>query len=146
MILRQTDMTTQSAHTLTGHGGFAQHPFRIKPKKSLYCVCDPENIQDVLHVLEGCDMFLWERAALEAEMDEAAVPENYDEPTKRKKLTLRICNELGHVFALGDRRALGAPLPARRCYAPLYSINTSSISSSHASGFDGTILTFPPQA
>ncbi|GBP59790.1 hypothetical protein EVAR_30059_1 [Eumeta japonica] len=41
--------------------------FRFRLRGSPYCACDPAKIQDVLHVLEDCDMFLWERAALEAE-------------------------------------------------------------------------------
>ncbi|GBP85306.1 hypothetical protein EVAR_63645_1 [Eumeta japonica] len=60
-------MTSQVAQTLTGHGGFAQYFFRFRLQDSPYCACDLVKIQDVLHVLEDCDMFLRERAVLEAE-------------------------------------------------------------------------------
>ncbi|GBP22504.1 Tigger transposable element-derived protein 6 [Eumeta japonica] len=36
--------------------------------KDLYCACDLAKTQDVLHVLEECDMFLWGRTVLEAEI------------------------------------------------------------------------------
>ncbi|GBP88447.1 hypothetical protein EVAR_99541_1 [Eumeta japonica] len=55
---------------LTGHDGFAQYIHRYpKLRDSPHSACDPAKIQDVLHVLEEYDMFLWERAALETEMD-----------------------------------------------------------------------------
>ncbi|GBP31135.1 Putative 115 kDa protein in type-1 retrotransposable element R1DM [Eumeta japonica] len=49
------------------HRGFAQYLSKFRLRDSPYCACDPAKIQDVLHVLEDCDMFLRERAALEAE-------------------------------------------------------------------------------
>ncbi|GBP34173.1 hypothetical protein EVAR_30725_1 [Eumeta japonica] len=58
-----------TAQTLTSHGGFAQYLFRFKLRHSPHCACDPAKTQDVLHVLEDCNMFLRERAALEAEID-----------------------------------------------------------------------------
>ncbi|GBP73389.1 Retrovirus-related Pol polyprotein from type-1 retrotransposable element R1 3 [Eumeta japonica] len=67
-VLRDIDMTSQVAQTLTGHGGFAQYLFRFKLRDAPYCACDPAKIQDVLHVLEDCDMFLRERVALEMEL------------------------------------------------------------------------------
>ncbi|GBP82533.1 hypothetical protein EVAR_91658_1 [Eumeta japonica] len=60
-------MTSLLAQTLTGHGGFSQYLHRFKLKDSPYC-CDPAKIQDVLHVLEECPMFLRERVALETEI------------------------------------------------------------------------------
>ncbi|GBP46653.1 hypothetical protein EVAR_86905_1 [Eumeta japonica] len=51
-------MTSHLAQTLTGHGGFSQYLHRFKLKDSPYCACDPAKIQDVLHVLEECPMFL----------------------------------------------------------------------------------------
>ncbi|GBP60538.1 Retrovirus-related Pol polyprotein from type-1 retrotransposable element R1 3 [Eumeta japonica] len=68
-VLRDIDMTYQVVQTLTGHGGFApQYLFRFRLRDSPHCACDPAIIQDVLHVLGDCDMFLRERAALEAEI------------------------------------------------------------------------------
>ncbi|GBP65876.1 Retrovirus-related Pol polyprotein from type-1 retrotransposable element R1 [Eumeta japonica] len=61
-------MTSQVAQALTGHGGFAQYLFRFKLRDSPHCACDPAKIQEVLHVLRDCDMFLQECAALEAEI------------------------------------------------------------------------------
>ncbi|GBP35915.1 hypothetical protein EVAR_23164_1 [Eumeta japonica] len=69
-VLKQIAMTSQVAPTLTGHGGFAQYLFRFKLQEdSPYCACDPSKIQDMLHVLEDCDMFHRERVALEAGID-----------------------------------------------------------------------------
>ncbi|GBP33114.1 Retrovirus-related Pol polyprotein from type-1 retrotransposable element R1 3 [Eumeta japonica] len=65
-VLRQIDITSQLAPTLMGHGEFAQYLFRFYLKDSPYCVCDPPETQDVLHVLEECDIFLRGCAALEA--------------------------------------------------------------------------------
>ncbi|GBP47017.1 Retrovirus-related Pol polyprotein from type-1 retrotransposable element R1 [Eumeta japonica] len=67
-VLRKTEMTSHLAQTLTGHGGFSQYLHRFKLKNSPYCACDPAKIQDVLHVLEECPMFLRERVALETEI------------------------------------------------------------------------------
>ncbi|GBP97782.1 Putative 115 kDa protein in type-1 retrotransposable element R1DM [Eumeta japonica] len=64
----KTEMTSHLAQTLTGHGGFSQYLHRFKLKDSPYCACDPAKIQDVLHVLEECPMFLRERVALETEI------------------------------------------------------------------------------
>ncbi|GBP89234.1 Retrovirus-related Pol polyprotein from type-1 retrotransposable element R1 3 [Eumeta japonica] len=67
-VLRKIEMTPQMAQTLTGHGRFAQYLHRFKLKNSPYCACDPAKIQNVLHVLEECPMFLRERVALETEI------------------------------------------------------------------------------
>ncbi|GBP40616.1 hypothetical protein EVAR_41696_1 [Eumeta japonica] len=48
-VLRQIDMTSPFAQTLTGHGGFAQYLFRFKLKDPTYCARDPTKIQDVMH-------------------------------------------------------------------------------------------------
>ncbi|GBP66738.1 hypothetical protein EVAR_50117_1 [Eumeta japonica] len=42
--VRQIDITSQLALTLTGHGGFSQYLFRFKLKDSLYCACNPTKI------------------------------------------------------------------------------------------------------
>ncbi|GBP40758.1 hypothetical protein EVAR_26422_1 [Eumeta japonica] len=41
----------------------------FKLRDSPYCACDPAKIQDVLHVLEDCDMFHRERVALDTGID-----------------------------------------------------------------------------
>ncbi|GBP41532.1 5'-AMP-activated protein kinase catalytic subunit alpha-1 [Eumeta japonica] len=64
-VLRKIEMTSQMAQT---HGGFAQYLHRFELKDSPYCACDPAKIQDVVHVLEECPMFLRERVALETEI------------------------------------------------------------------------------
>ncbi|GBP05693.1 hypothetical protein EVAR_5037_1 [Eumeta japonica] len=56
-------MTSQMAQALTGHGRFTQYLFSFKLRDPLHCPSDPAKIQDVLHVLEECDMFLREREA-----------------------------------------------------------------------------------
>ncbi|GBP82537.1 hypothetical protein EVAR_91662_1 [Eumeta japonica] len=43
-VLRDIDMTSQVAQTLTGHGGFARYLFRFK-RDSPYCACDPAKIR-----------------------------------------------------------------------------------------------------
>ncbi|GBP66483.1 Eukaryotic translation initiation factor 4 gamma 3 [Eumeta japonica] len=48
-------------------GAIRQGKHCFKLKDSPYCTCNPAKIQDVLHVLEECDMCLRGRAALEAE-------------------------------------------------------------------------------
>ncbi|GBP61461.1 hypothetical protein EVAR_34696_1 [Eumeta japonica] len=67
------------AQTRTGHGGFAQYLFRFELRHSPHCACDPAKIQDVLHVLKDCDVFLREHAALEAEIDVHIVRRNFPE-------------------------------------------------------------------
>ncbi|GBP96827.1 Putative 115 kDa protein in type-1 retrotransposable element R1DM [Eumeta japonica] len=88
-VLGDTEMTSHMAQTFTGHGGFAQYLFRFKLRDSPHCACDPVKIQDVLHVLEDCDMFFRERAALEAEIGVAVsrrhFPEILDDARKKKK-------------------------------------------------------------
>ncbi|GBP14607.1 Putative 115 kDa protein in type-1 retrotransposable element R1DM [Eumeta japonica] len=88
-VLRKIEMTSQMAQTLMGHGGFAQYLHRFKLKDSPYCACDHAKIQDVLHVLEECPMFLRERVALETEIDvivgRREVPVIIDDDVKRDK-------------------------------------------------------------
>ncbi|GBP17603.1 hypothetical protein EVAR_12310_1 [Eumeta japonica] len=73
------------------HGGFSQYLFRFKLRYSPHCACDPAKIQDVLHVLEDCDMFLRERAALEVEIDVLIVRQNFpgilEDITKEAKVS-----------------------------------------------------------
>ncbi|GBP88331.1 hypothetical protein EVAR_43648_1 [Eumeta japonica] len=57
-VLQQIAIKSQLAQALTGHGGFVQYLFRFKLKDSPYCAYDTVKKQDVLHVLEECDMFL----------------------------------------------------------------------------------------
>ncbi|GBP90798.1 Putative 115 kDa protein in type-1 retrotransposable element R1DM [Eumeta japonica] len=52
----------------TGHSEGAHYLHRFKLKNSPYCACDHDKIQDVLHVLEECPIFLRERVALETEI------------------------------------------------------------------------------
>ncbi|GBP51478.1 hypothetical protein EVAR_44453_1 [Eumeta japonica] len=78
-VFRKIEMTSQVARTLTGHGGFAQYLYRFKLWDSLYCACDPAKIQDVLHILEDCDMFHRERVALEAGTDVRITKRNFRE-------------------------------------------------------------------
>ncbi|GBP63825.1 hypothetical protein EVAR_48083_1 [Eumeta japonica] len=52
-ILSRFMMTPLLAHTLTGHGGFAQYLNKFKLKDSPYCA-PSDKVQDVLHVLEEC--------------------------------------------------------------------------------------------
>ncbi|GBP26266.1 hypothetical protein EVAR_16120_1 [Eumeta japonica] len=77
------------AQILTGHGGFAQYLHRFKLKDSPYCACDPAKIQDMLHVLEECPVFLRERVALETEIDvivgRREFPIIIEDDQKRKK-------------------------------------------------------------
>ncbi|GBP34813.1 hypothetical protein EVAR_21879_1 [Eumeta japonica] len=86
-------MTSHVAQTLTGYGGFAQYLFGFRLRNSPYCACDPAKIQDVLHGLEDCDMFLRERAALKAgisiPISRRHFPEILDD--KRKKI-LSFCD------------------------------------------------------
>ncbi|GBP03294.1 hypothetical protein EVAR_2698_1 [Eumeta japonica] len=56
-IIRKIEMTSQVAQTLTGYGGFVNYLYRFKLRDSPHCACDPTEIQDVLHVLENCDIF-----------------------------------------------------------------------------------------
>ncbi|GBP39694.1 hypothetical protein EVAR_25518_1 [Eumeta japonica] len=65
-ILRIIEMTSHVAQTLTCHSRFAQYLFRFRLRDSPHCACDPVKTQNVLHVLEDCDMFLGEHAALKA--------------------------------------------------------------------------------
>ncbi|GBP72815.1 hypothetical protein EVAR_40316_1 [Eumeta japonica] len=88
-------MTSHLAQTLTGHGGFSQYLHRFKLKDSPYCACDPAKIQDVLHVLEECPMFLRERVALETEIGvivgRGEFPAIIEDDRKREKFLSYCC-------------------------------------------------------
>ncbi|GBP65252.1 Lipase member H-B [Eumeta japonica] len=51
-------MTPLSKQTLTEHGGFAQYFNRFKLKNSPYCAYAPDEVKDLLHVLEECPIFV----------------------------------------------------------------------------------------
>ncbi|GBP14733.1 hypothetical protein EVAR_9635_1 [Eumeta japonica] len=89
-VLRKIEMTSQIVQTLTEYGGFAQYPHRFKLKDSTYYACDPAKIQDVLHVLEECPMFLRERIALEMEIcvivGRREFPTIIDDDKKKRKV------------------------------------------------------------
>ncbi|GBP12631.1 hypothetical protein EVAR_10286_1 [Eumeta japonica] len=79
------------------HDRFAQYLHKFRLKDTPYYACDPAKIQDVLHVLEECQMFLRDRVALEAEMGVVVgrrnFPEIVKESTNRDKF-LRIVTKL----------------------------------------------------
>ncbi|GBP51310.1 Putative 115 kDa protein in type-1 retrotransposable element R1DM [Eumeta japonica] len=69
-----------------------------------HCACDPAKTQDMLHVLEDCDMFLRERAALEAGIGVAIsrrhFPEILSDASKRDRFVtycvdiVKRCNKM----------------------------------------------------
>ncbi|GBP28238.1 hypothetical protein EVAR_19086_1 [Eumeta japonica] len=92
---QKMEMTSQMAQTLTEHGGFAQYLHRFKSKDSPYCVCDPAKIQDMLHVLKECTMFLRERGMMETEI--GVIIGRRDFPTimehgKIREKIIRLCD------------------------------------------------------
>ncbi|GBP87868.1 hypothetical protein EVAR_61622_1 [Eumeta japonica] len=96
-VLRQMEMTSKMAQTLTGHDGFAQYLHRIKLKDSPYCACDPAIIQDMQHVLLECPMFLRDCVTLETENGVVFEKQNFMEIMKdgisRVKF-LRFCDKV----------------------------------------------------
>ncbi|GBP00870.1 hypothetical protein EVAR_50151_1 [Eumeta japonica] len=71
--------------------GFRCRTLRFKLRDSPHCACDPVKIQDVLHVLEDCDMFFRERAALKqigVAVSRRHFPEILDDARKRKILNI----------------------------------------------------------
>ncbi|GBP55549.1 Retrovirus-related Pol polyprotein from type-1 retrotransposable element R1 3 [Eumeta japonica] len=103
-VLRKIEKEPQVAQTLTGHGRFAQYLYRFKLRDSPYCAFDPVKIQDLLHILEDCDMLHRERAALETVIDVRIERRNFQEiledVTKREKFlvfcakVVEICNRI----------------------------------------------------
>ncbi|GBP33424.1 hypothetical protein EVAR_6772_1 [Eumeta japonica] len=65
-ILSGVQMTPLLAQIFTGHGGFAQYLYRLKLNNSPYWVCALDKVQDLLHVLEECPIFLKERVETKA--------------------------------------------------------------------------------
>ncbi|GBP14290.1 hypothetical protein EVAR_7708_1 [Eumeta japonica] len=59
------------------HDGFAQYLHRFKLKNSPYCIYASDKFQDLLHVLEGCPIFLKERAESEADTGVRIVWQNF---------------------------------------------------------------------
>ncbi|GBP79509.1 hypothetical protein EVAR_58520_1 [Eumeta japonica] len=106
-VLGGIEMTSHMAQILTDHGGFAQYLFRFKLRDSPHCAYDPAEIQDVLHVLEDCDMFLRERAALEPWIGVAIsrrhFPEILDDAGKKEKFIayciniVKRCNRINNA-------------------------------------------------
>ncbi|GBP79726.1 Retrovirus-related Pol polyprotein from type-1 retrotransposable element R1 3 [Eumeta japonica] len=96
-VLRNIDMTSQVAQTLTAHVRLAQYLSEFRLRDSPHCACDLAKIQDVLHVLEDCDMFLRERAALEAEIGVLIsgrhLPKILDDAHKRGKF-IKYCKNI----------------------------------------------------
>ncbi|GBP85096.1 hypothetical protein EVAR_51215_1 [Eumeta japonica] len=103
-------MTSHLAQTLTGHGGFSQYLHRFKLKDSPYCACDPAKIQDVLHVLEECPMFLRERVALETEIGVICHPVPEVSPALYTRLI-----KAGFVYVGLQRRPVWDQSPLVQC-------------------------------
>ncbi|GBP61702.1 hypothetical protein EVAR_89081_1 [Eumeta japonica] len=100
-VLQQIAIKSQLAQALTGHGGFVQYLFRFKLKDSPYCAYDTVKKQDVLHVLEECDMFLRGRVVLEAKIgiriERRHCPEIIADSNKREKF-LRSDKKLSELY------------------------------------------------
>ncbi|GBP73996.1 Retrovirus-related Pol polyprotein from type-1 retrotransposable element R1 3 [Eumeta japonica] len=94
-ILKQLEMTSQIAQTLTGYGGFAHYLFRFKLKDSPYCACDPAKEQDILHALEECCMFMREGADLEIEINSRVKRQNFPEILENSTKSLAFNSEPG---------------------------------------------------
>ncbi|GBP73992.1 hypothetical protein EVAR_76667_1 [Eumeta japonica] len=106
-FLWKIEMTSQVAQTLMGHGGFAQYSYRFKLRDSPYWVCDSAKIQNVLHILEDCDMFHRERAQPEAVIDVRIArrnfPEILEDVTKTEKF-LVFCDTITTIMIPGVYR------------------------------------------
>ncbi|GBP43535.1 Retrovirus-related Pol polyprotein from type-1 retrotransposable element R1 [Eumeta japonica] len=76
-ILSRVRMTPLLAQTFMGHGEFAQYLHRFKLPNSPYCACAPDRIQDLLHVLEECPIFLKERAESEVDTSVRILRDNF---------------------------------------------------------------------
>ncbi|GBP39228.1 Mariner Mos1 transposase [Eumeta japonica] len=95
-------MTPLLAQTLTGHGGLAQYLHRFKLTNSPYCACAPDKIQDLLHVLEECSIFLKERAEIEVGTGVRILRKNFFDllsEEKSRKMFLRFCEGVVYNFA-----------------------------------------------
>ncbi|GBP24064.1 hypothetical protein EVAR_27287_1 [Eumeta japonica] len=88
-----TPREAQVRSTIAAFPGWNKHTW-FKLWDSPYCACNPAKIQEMLHVLEECDMFLRERAALEMGIDiriaRLYFPEIMKNPIKRENL-LKLC-------------------------------------------------------
>ncbi|GBP08155.1 hypothetical protein EVAR_2941_1 [Eumeta japonica] len=113
------------AQTLMGHGGFSQYRFRFKLRDSPHCACDPAKIQDVLLVLEDCDMFLRKRAALEAGIGVQIVRRNFteilEEAIKREKF-FDFCDTVVKRFSRTNKQARNR----RACMKRLMEVSETS--------------------
>ncbi|GBP34375.1 Putative 115 kDa protein in type-1 retrotransposable element R1DM [Eumeta japonica] len=78
---------------------------RFKLRNSLYCVYDPAKIQNVLHVLDECGMFLRKRMALKTRIDvqntQRHFPKIMENPIKREKF-LKFCSVVIKVKKVGS--------------------------------------------
>ncbi|GBP97652.1 hypothetical protein EVAR_71423_1 [Eumeta japonica] len=65
-ILLRVRMTPLLTQTFTGNGEFAQYLLKFEPKNPPYYACAPDDVQDILHILKKCPIFLKELVETEA--------------------------------------------------------------------------------
>lgn len=61
--------TALMSQALTGHGGVAEYLHRFTLKADPWCVCEPDVIESVPHILTACPRFAIKRRELEMQLD-----------------------------------------------------------------------------
>lgn len=57
------------SQVLTGHGGAAKYLHRFTLKADPWCVCEPDVVESILHILTECPRFAAKRQELELRLD-----------------------------------------------------------------------------
>ncbi|XP_047028029.1 uncharacterized protein LOC124636138 [Helicoverpa zea] len=67
--IRKVGMNAIRTQIMTGHGGFSEYLNRFKCKENPSCICDPNTLETVPHILLDCPIFAQERYTIECELD-----------------------------------------------------------------------------
>lgn len=69
-LIRKMKIDHVITQILTGHGGFSEYLNRFKCKENPSCICDPQKIESVPHLITECPVYAAERYDIEAQIEE----------------------------------------------------------------------------
>ncbi|XP_026331273.1 uncharacterized protein LOC113238652 [Hyposmocoma kahamanoa] len=95
-IVRKIEMTGVMTQTMTGHGGFSEYLKRFKCKENSSCICEPDKVETVPHILLDCPVFAPERFNIEQEIECKITTDSIGNIMigKNRDIFLRYCNQI----------------------------------------------------
>lgn len=98
-IVRKIQPNGVTTQIMTGHGGFSEYLNRFKCKENPSCICEPDKIEDIPHILTTCPVYNRERHDVEQKLGIIINVENIYEimaDNKKRDTFLEYCRTVAN--------------------------------------------------